>query len=134
MPVWFDDFADAIAAGEAEYLTYEEWGEATLLPRKVGSASDHAPPGGGLRTIGELSALLNLDRVAVIGQAESRDWTGAGHSPHSTDYFPSTSWCASSIQFRARGSLASATSATRAGSVTASFETDSIPPARSRSA
>ena len=35
MPAWFDDFTDAIASGEGQYLVCEACGEATLPPRRV---------------------------------------------------------------------------------------------------
>ncbi|MBX0297820.1 Zn-ribbon domain-containing OB-fold protein [Haloarcula nitratireducens] len=34
MPAWFDDFTDAIAAGEHQCLVCEACGDATLPPRK----------------------------------------------------------------------------------------------------
>lgn len=35
MPAWFDDFTDAIAAGDQQYLVCETCGEATLPPRRL---------------------------------------------------------------------------------------------------
>jgi uncharacterized OB-fold protein len=35
VPAWFDDFADAVAAGDPEYLDCEACGEATLPPRRA---------------------------------------------------------------------------------------------------
>lgn len=35
MPAWFDDFTDAIASGDGQYLLCEACGEATLPPRRI---------------------------------------------------------------------------------------------------
>jgi hypothetical protein len=35
MPAWFDDFTDAIASGDQQYLVCEACGEATLPPRQI---------------------------------------------------------------------------------------------------
>jgi hypothetical protein len=63
VPAWYEEFADAVAAGEGEYLACESCGETALPPRELCPACGSASLA--RRTFSDRGTVLSFTEISV---------------------------------------------------------------------